>query len=584
MKQFLVMFVLFCVTFPAYAQEGTGLTQAEEKRLMSYSGFNFNKARRKMVDGEKMLARTFPQRLQDHELFLRALLEDRLENLSQLAHGCLMFIDIGPALGNSQHPGITMLPIADILEKSGDGNVVVGIDLPEEVEAFKKNVQKNPQLKKPLDRQAIYLLGADGKSDLAKLINGRVHDATGRALPSLDSTYFVVIRTANAIDLYATWPQSKKWLVANARSLAKNHVLLFFNREVMFKPAGQTQWSIIARLSERGFRHNSRNTKLAKGEKPYVVYKKELAKLAPIPGVLVAAANDFMPFSKSDASASSPPKAKTPPSAPVAVPIVTKKAPPKASPPKTKPVAPKPTEVNPEADDGVASALEKQRQEKVTDLLVKVNILETKLAERQEKIKTLKTQLTNARAIAEANKRGDGKIVERLQKQLAEVKNNALVLRSALAEAKAQQEKDANSNSQLENELKESRDKIQDLTARLQTSATATAQLQAKEQEVAELAQQLEQAKQEVGGLQEKLAEAQTEPAPELPPPPKVKKPKVATGKKVEKKVVAKKPGSGSVIYDLSDLPSGAVCLPGTDRHGRSMCVIQEMEVDDIIK
>lgn len=661
-KQILFVLAIFVVLFcgPAYAQTITGLNAAEEKRLASYTGFDAEHAQQsKMADGERVLERTFPNRLQDHELFLQALVQGELESLSPLAHGRIMYIDIGPALGNSKHPGVTMLPIADILQKAGDGNVLVGIDLPEEVAAFQKNVRKNLQLKKPLDQRMIYLLGADAKGDVAKLINSRVYDATGKAMPTLDSSYLVIIRTANAIDIYASWFENKTWLITNARSLEKNNVLLFFNKDVLFKPVGQTTWTIIGQLSERGFRHNSRDTKLAKGERPYVLYQQKLADLMRVPGVLVASAkDDFVPFSKGDSTASTTPAAKrteTPqtcqnelelisrscgketlekhlggkvedlcakdalgtclkaekfdndrrqgllrkmeaaekqaaPTAPTAPPPALSAVPiPPAPAKKSPPAKPKASTVSPDVDDAVTAALEKERQKKVADLEAKVQELQDKLNQRQQEIAALKKQLADTQGIAKTNNKGDGKILQQLQSELAATRQNLERTMSSLEKARvAQSECNANVAA-LQGSLQESQAKeaalSKDLQVAQQNAATPTAQVQAKEQENMELTKQLAQAQQQISDLQSELAAAKKDvpPAPELPPAP-------ASAKKADKKVGEPKPEKKHpvAVSKSKDDPFACMTDPRTAyrleyRKGKYVC-IPDGEVDELVK
>lgn len=92
----------------------------------------------------------------------------------------------------------------------------------------------------------------------------------------------MIIRAANSIDIYCKWKDVKPALARIAVEFVDQPILFLFNKEILLKNAGDTNWHIVGKISDMGFNH--KDDKLSRnGQPPYKLDTSELAtKLAGI--------------------------------------------------------------------------------------------------------------------------------------------------------------------------------------------------------------------------------------------------------------------------------------------------------------
>lgn len=232
------------------------LTPYELSRLKNYAG-----SFRLEEHTDQQISRTFAGRLDDHIIFLRDIASHFFNG-----NGPPVFIDIGPGVANPQSPAVTSVEMA----RAFPNMHVVAFDLPEEVAKFQTRV---PSYKREALRRMsnFTVVSGDGLKSLRDQIR----------YPLIPADALVIIRTANAIDIYCDWKDVEPALVRMAEDFRDNPVVLFFNREILWKLAGEAAWKNIGQVSDRGFRHNSRDLR-RNGAPPYYL-KPEYQFLKPQP-------------------------------------------------------------------------------------------------------------------------------------------------------------------------------------------------------------------------------------------------------------------------------------------------------------
>ncbi len=262
-------------------------TKEEQKRMREYSK-KYHEAEKR--HDHNILNRTFEHRLEDHEI----LLSDMFNNRGDAKMAALrsqvfptgrrdsVFIDIGPGIANKDlkvksgkgKPAITLQEIAEGFPSMQ----CVALDLPDEVDIF---TGKTPKSKAgyEIDAEArdgllakrnMHVVSGDGlKSLKAQWENRATNPYPERQRPPISKDATVFIRSANAIDIYCEWEKEvKPALEQTARDFKDQPVVYFFNREIMLKPAGSIEWKIVGQVSNMGFRHSGRELS-RNGQPPY---------------------------------------------------------------------------------------------------------------------------------------------------------------------------------------------------------------------------------------------------------------------------------------------------------------------------
>lgn len=256
-------------------------TKFEENVIKSYTG-------RYIFTGqdEEIRARTYQDRLEDTNEFLRDLLQSDFFGTQSLAFlkdtlfppnqsyekgDNIIFIDIGPALNNLDAPGITSQSVAYHFPKM----TVILWELPTEVDLFLKKVpaEKKEEL---YSFQNVRILSADGVGEfMSSYQDANRWILKNRNVPKLKGKT-IILRAANSIDIYETYSKIQPHFKDVAKSLKENPVLYFFNRSILLKPEGEEKFTLIGYQSVRGFHHNSQSLD-RNGEPPYTLAKYTLS-------------------------------------------------------------------------------------------------------------------------------------------------------------------------------------------------------------------------------------------------------------------------------------------------------------------
>ncbi|MFA7685548.1 MAG: SH3 domain-containing protein [Candidatus Gracilibacteria bacterium] len=281
--------------------EGLGLSPEEEATLRKYSDKKYE-----LHPDQNIRNRTWEHRLVDHELLLDAIIRPgnpqvatefarakadlgkerlSLESLRRLFLGRgnrkVVFFDIGPGIGNVDltigegkgKPAITSQEMAARFPEMA----VIATDLPSEVDIFTGKAEgvsgdgtrfkvSAAERKAAMHRQNFHVMAGNGlaslKSQTEELSTNPFPD---RTRPQILPNTPIVVRMANSVDIYCSWdeknggsPSVKESLAKMATDFKSNPLILLFNKEILFKKAGETQWSIIGRVSPKGFYHKGR--------------------------------------------------------------------------------------------------------------------------------------------------------------------------------------------------------------------------------------------------------------------------------------------------------------------------------------
>ncbi|MCE9597708.1 MAG: tetratricopeptide repeat protein [Spirochaetia bacterium] len=238
-------------------KQAAGMTTEEARLLSSYCGAFSYASHSRIVQ-----SRTYEGRLDDTNVFLRDLLDRRKSNDSALnalreqfmpepdpgGRGVL-FVDVGPAIANLSNPGVTAVSLARDFPYMD----VVALDLPEQVDIFRITVA--PYLRNRVTAfPNLFILAGNGilpLSEQAATNNTWVNQKA----PADPNGKPIVLRAANSIDIYESWEANAAAFDRLGRDYAKSPVLYLFNRSILFKPAGKTEFKIIGMVSPAGFDH-----------------------------------------------------------------------------------------------------------------------------------------------------------------------------------------------------------------------------------------------------------------------------------------------------------------------------------------
>jgi len=237
-----------------------GLTFQEQERLRSYTGAFLYRNH-----AQHIRSRTYTDRLKDHNIFLADLLNKdvqthSLENLrkklfpdgyTKEGKG-VVFIDIGPALANIETTAATSISIAKEFKKM----TVVALELPEQVDHYYRDVPTHVK-NRIVELDNMKILSGDGIPPLRPQME--INSAwimKDRKSYTISSNDVLILRAANSIDIYFEWETLVHSFLRLAIDFRKNSVLYFFNRSILFKPAGSTRFHIIGYFSKAGYEHN----------------------------------------------------------------------------------------------------------------------------------------------------------------------------------------------------------------------------------------------------------------------------------------------------------------------------------------
>lgn len=249
-------------------------TLSETGLLRSYTGkYLFQ------VQEEEQRARTYENRLEDTNEFLKDLLDSskfgspslqilrrdlRITEISSRGRGAV-FIDIGPALNNTEAPGITSQSMA----YSFPDMEIVLLELPKETELFLSRVS-DAKKEELYSFPNIRILVADGVGPFAAQFEDRkLWLLRNRPTPDMKNK-LLVFRAANSIDIYESFDKILPHFQELAKVYSDNPIIYFFNRSILIKRPKEAKFSVIGIQSIRGFHHNFQSLD-RNGEPPYTL-------------------------------------------------------------------------------------------------------------------------------------------------------------------------------------------------------------------------------------------------------------------------------------------------------------------------
>jgi len=250
-----------------------GLMAEEARLLASYCGAFVYSAHARVIQ-----ARTYEGRLDDTNVFLKDLLDERKTNDSGLgmlrekffskpdpSGRGVIFVDIGPAIANLTSPGVTAVSIA----RDFPSMTVVAIDLPEQVDIFKTSVDSTLR-NRVLAFPNFYVLAGNGVFPIFDQFGDRAKWVKSFEIPADLNGRPFVFRAANSIDIYESWNANREALARIARDFPASPILYLFNRSILFKPVGSSSFKIIGIVSQAGFDHQN-ETFDRKGDAAYIL-------------------------------------------------------------------------------------------------------------------------------------------------------------------------------------------------------------------------------------------------------------------------------------------------------------------------
>lgn len=233
--------------------------------------------------------RTIRHRLVDHERLLHAL---RTAEPGTREHGLAsrlfdgapsggrpVFIDIGPGIANRDldkphdglgTPAITSIEMADAFP---DMDVVI-LDVPEAVQRFASDPLYERGRAELLGRGNVSIVSGSGLRSLrGQLAAPETNPVADRARPAIAPGTPIILRSANALDVYCHWdqpngddPSVRDALDRVATEYRENPILLLYNRAILLKQRGETSWRMVGRVSAFGF--NSADRRLGHSGRP----------------------------------------------------------------------------------------------------------------------------------------------------------------------------------------------------------------------------------------------------------------------------------------------------------------------------
>jgi hypothetical protein len=259
----------------------SGMDQALAFELAGYKYYEIT------VHADSVFNRSERHRLQDHEAFMARLFNDESQNtfvdqyrdvphlnalysklgISRPTQEKTIFFDIGPGIAPYNRPAaVTTQEMAERFR----GMQTIALDLPENVHIYLGDQSGNNGRYRVTDEQRrefeshdnLDLIGGNGLHSLRQQYElmdriSRPYQAT-RERPSLDQKELVVLRSANAVDLYCDWPSNQRALQTIASDFPNQAVIYFYNKTIIFKAKGEQTWHRFGEFSDRGHLHNGK--------------------------------------------------------------------------------------------------------------------------------------------------------------------------------------------------------------------------------------------------------------------------------------------------------------------------------------
>ena len=237
----------------------------EDKLIRSYTG-------KYRIDGQtqEIRSRTYLDRLEDHDIFMKNLLtqdgsnQEDMHQLKQILHISkdyasgknVLFVDIGPALGNISQPAITSM---SIIAKFPELDMVL-IDLPSDVDFFMKQTDALARAKL-LENQNIHIIQGDGTNTLKSWYseNSKSSWVLKDRIPPQTRNKLIIIRAANSIDIYESSSKVLPFLESLFLDYHQNDVIVLFNKSIFVKPKSWNKLQLFGSFASRGYYHNSQS-------------------------------------------------------------------------------------------------------------------------------------------------------------------------------------------------------------------------------------------------------------------------------------------------------------------------------------
>ncbi|WCL50487.1 tetratricopeptide repeat protein [Leptospira sp. GIMC2001] len=257
------------------------LTEPELTLLRSFTG-------KYRIGGQtqEIRARTYSDRLEDHDIFLSMLLGKKQSTSPEMTQlkkllkiqpkhrtgEDIVFIDIGPALGNLTQPAITSISLARLFPNM---NMVL-LELPEEVNFFFTKTEQTAR-DNLLAYDNIRIISGDGVTPLKNwFASPKGWVLENRSIPKITNK-LIILRAANSIDIYEPFSKVYPFLESIVKDYSDETVILFFNRTILVKPKYLNRFMIVGSQSLRGFYHNSQSLD-RQGDPPYWLSSTALGK------------------------------------------------------------------------------------------------------------------------------------------------------------------------------------------------------------------------------------------------------------------------------------------------------------------
>jgi len=283
-----------------------GFTSTEEQRLARYTNYA-DFYQKQEISAHN---RTLKNRFEDHALLLDAIINNPNTPELKRVRSILFptknhkpfFIDIGPGLADIDNTdfykkggqGVPAVTTAEIAQKFPN-MPVMALDLPRAVDIFLGRKKSLDRYQKPytvnddvrnrlLQHNNVHIVAGDGLLSLRdQLESPKTNPIPNKERPKISSNTTLIIRAANSIDIYCKWyekngssPSVREALARMGSDFKDNPVMLLFSKEIMVKPAGSTQWTIIGTTSEMGFSHVYRKELSREGKPPFTINKDSL--------------------------------------------------------------------------------------------------------------------------------------------------------------------------------------------------------------------------------------------------------------------------------------------------------------------
>lgn len=237
----------------------------EDKLIRSYTG-------KYRIDGQtqEIRSRTYLDRLEDHDIFMKNLLtqdgsnQENMHQLKQILHISkdyssgknVLFVDIGPALGNISQPAITSM---SILAKFPEMEMVL-IDLPSDVDFFMNQTDAIARAKL-IENPNIHIIQGDGTNTLKSWYseNSKSSWVLKDRIPPSTINKLIILRAANSIDIYEPSSKVLPFLESLYLDYHQNDVIVLFNKSIFVKPKSWNKLQLFGSFASRAYYHNSQS-------------------------------------------------------------------------------------------------------------------------------------------------------------------------------------------------------------------------------------------------------------------------------------------------------------------------------------